>query len=119
MNVNPIIEKIFENFSVDSENIPIAFLYYIGKSDSYLVYSTIQEQGKDFCDNKHREEVSYVTIDVFSRKNFKKTVQKVKDKMIDGGFTWTDNSYEEFDSETGYYHVPMNFYINSPVEVPP
>jgi hypothetical protein len=117
MNVNPLIEEIFKNFEVDGEQIPVNFLFYTGKSDSYLTYYTWQNTAKDFWDGMHHAETASVTIDVFSRKNFKNLVEAVKQKMIEGGFTWTDNAAETYEQDTKYFHVPMNFQIGSPFQI--
>lgn len=91
--------------------IPIAFLSYTGKSDVYLTYYTWFEKPDNFYDDEYHAEISYGTIDIFSKGNFKNILKKVKQKLKENGFTWTDNGPEDFDKETGYYHVPVNFYL--------
>ena len=36
---------------------------------------------------------------------------KQKKVLKKNDFTWTDNGPETFDRETGYYHIPVNFYL--------
>ena len=110
MNINPILERIFKDFEVDGKNIPIAFLNYTGKSDTYLTYYTWFDKPEDFYDDEHHAEVAYGTIDIFSKGNFKNILKQQKNKLKQNGFTWTDNGPETFERETGYYHVPVNFY---------
>lgn len=111
MNINPILERIFKDFEVDGKNIPIAFLNYTGKSDTYLIYYTWFDKPEDFYDDEHHTEVAYGTIDIFSKGNFKNILRQVKNKLKQNGFTWTDNGPETFEHETGYYHVPVNFFM--------
>ena len=113
ININPIIEKAFSDFKVDGKSIPIAFLSYTGKADTYLTYYTWQEQPDDFYDDENHAEIAFATIDIFSKGNFKNILKKVKIKLKEIGFTWTDNGPEDFDKETGYYHVPVNFYAEN------
>lgn len=111
ININQKIETAFANFTVSSKVIPISFLSYTGKSDVYLTYYTWFEKPDNFYDDEYHAEISFGTIDIFSKVNFKNILLKVKQKLKENGFTWTDNGPEDFDKETGYYHVPVNFYL--------
>ncbi len=111
ININPLIESAFSEFEVNKKRIPIAFLSYTGKADTYLTYYTWQEQPENFYDDDYHAEISYGTIDIFSKGNFKDILKKVKNKLKENGFIWTDNGPESFERETGYYHIPVNFYL--------
>ena len=91
--------------------IPIAFLTYTGKSDVYLTYYTWFEQPDNFYDDEYHAEISYGTIDIFLKGNFKNILKKVQEKLKENGFTWTDHGPEDLDKATGYYHVIVNFYL--------
>ncbi len=67
ININPIIEEAFSDFEVNKKRIPIAFLSYTGKADTYLIYYTWYEQPENFFDDEYHTEVAYGTIDIFSR----------------------------------------------------
>lgn len=111
MNVNARIEKIFENFEVDSEKIPIFYQFYEGQAKKYLTYYSWLETPDNFADDTYHAEVCHLTIDVWSTKNFTKICENVKSKMRENGFIWTGTDAEFFERETGYYHVPINFCI--------
>lgn len=36
--------------------------------------------------------------------------------MKQSGFIWEDTAPEQYESDTGYYHVPVNFYYLGDVE---
>lgn len=112
ININPTIELAFSDFEVNKKRIPIAFLSYTGKADTYLTYYTWQEQPENFFDDEYHTEITYGTIDIFSKSNFKGVLKQVKNKLKQNGFIWTDNGPESFESDTGYYHVPVNFYYS-------
>ena len=116
MNINPLIETAFKDFTVEGKSIPISFLRYTGQSDTYLTYYTWLCQPNNFYNDEHHVEVAYGTIDIFSKGNFKKLLKQVKKILKDNNFTWTDDGPEDFESETGYYHVPINFYFEGTVE---
>lgn len=107
-----MIEETFKKFKVGDKEIPIAFLNYTGNSDIYLTYYTWYEKPENFYNDEYHAEIAYGTIDIFSKCNFKGILKKVKDKLKQNGFTWTDNGPETYEQDTGYYHVPVNFYYS-------
>ena len=109
INVNPLIEEIFSNFTVSGKVIPISFLNYTGDSDVYLTYYTWFDKPENFYDDENHAEISFCTIDIYSKGNFKNILEEVKTKLKENGFTWTDNGPETYEQDTGYYHVPVNF----------
>lgn len=111
MNINPKIEEIFSNFEVDGVQIPIAYSGYFGTEDVYLTYYTWSEKPELFYDDDYNSEVCYGTIDIWSKKNFKKILETVKQKLKENKFTWTDNGMEMYEPDSGYFHVPVNFFI--------
>ena len=110
MNINPMIKTAFANFTVGTKIIPISYLNYSGKENTYLTYYTWLDSPDNYFDDEHHIEIAYGTIDIFSKINFKNLVKAVKNKLKENGFTWTDNGPETFENDTGYYHVPVNFY---------
>jgi len=111
VNINPKIEATFKDFTVDGEKISIAYQNYTGKATKYLTYYTWSELPKQFYDDFHSSEICYATIDLWSKGNFKNIVEKIKTTLFQNGFTWTDNASETFEQDTGYFHVPINFFI--------
>lgn len=111
MNINPIIEAAFKDFSV-----PIAFLEYTGKSETYLTYYTWLDKAENFADDESHASVVYCTVDIYSRGNFKNVLKQIKEILKQKGFTWTDNGPETFEKDTGYFHVPINFYYEGKVD---
>lgn len=116
MNINPKIELAFSNFEIGEKLVPITFLNYTGKEDTYLTYYTWYEEPDDFYDDEHHIEIAYGTIDIFAKNNFKGVLKRVKKILKENNFTWTDNGPETFEQDTGYYHVPVNFYYASNIE---
>lgn len=104
MNINPRIEDAFGEFKVEKTKIPISYQQYKGKSTTYLTYYTYYEELIDFSDDEAGLECTYGTIDIFCKGNFKKVLKN-------NGFTVTDCGPEDFEEETGFYHVPVNFYL--------
>jgi len=97
MNINPRIEYAFQDFRIEKSKIPISYQQYKGKSTTYLTEAGL--------------ECTYGTIDIFCKGNFKKVLKEVKKILKNNGFTVTDCGPEDFEEETGIYHVPVNFYL--------
>ena len=110
MNINYQIEKAFSDFKVDGKTVPISYYQYFGTDETYLTYYTWSENPEFFFDDDYDAEVCHGTIDIWSKKNFKKIIELVKQNLKVNGFTWTDNGAELYEPETGYFHVPVNFY---------
>ena len=113
INVNPLIEEIFSNFTVSGKVIPISFLNYTGTSNVYLTYYTWFDKPENFYDDENHAEIAFSTIDIYSKRNFKNILELVKTKLKENGFIWTDNGPETYEEDTGYYHVPVNFCADS------
>lgn len=113
MNINPIIEKSFEHFEVDGMNIPIEFKKYSGNASTYLTYYTYLVKPESFADDQAIINGTYATIDIFSKGNFKKIKKEVKKILKEKGFTWISDEAEDYEENTGLFHVPVNFFIES------
>lgn len=95
---------------MDGVKIPVRFLNYTGQAETYLTYYTWYEKPDNFSDDEHKNEIVYLTVDIFSNKNFKGAIKKLKKTLKQNGFIWEDTAPEQYESDTGYYHVPVNFY---------
>lgn len=116
MNINPLIETAFANFTVGTKLIPIAYLTYSGNETTYLTYYAWLDSPDNYFNDEHHAEITYGTIDIFSKGNFKNIVKAVKKKLKENEFTWKDNGPETFEKDTGFYHVPVNFYYEGGAE---
>jgi hypothetical protein len=114
MNINPLIEQAFAGFTVQGRQIPIFYMHYAGKADEYLTYYTWYEHAELFADNDFKVSVVSATIDVWSKGNFKPVVEAVKQVLRANHFMWTENGPEDYEADTEYYHVPINFYYDGP-----
>lgn len=101
---------------MDGVKIPVHFLRFTGESETYLTYYTWYEKPDNFADDEYKNEIVYLTIDIFSKKNFKGIVRKLKNIMNQNGFIWEDSAPEQYESDTGYYHIPVNFYYIGKVD---
>ena len=91
MNINPLIESVFDNFTVDNVVIPIAHLHYKGKESTYLSYYTWSESPEEFADNVPILEGTYATIDIYSKRNFKNILKNPYTPLVYCPFELVNN----------------------------
>ena len=109
--MNELIQSIFNNFTVDGVEIPVLFMYYEGHGEPYIVY---MEQDADSSYSGDDELLGYVTyydFDVYSKGNYLKVIEALKEKLKENGFVWqpSRSSIDMYESDTGYYHKTLNF----------
>ena len=111
--MNEVIENIFKDFKVDGKNIPVAFLRYNGKSTTYVTYQEMDADNSFSGDDELLGYVTYYDFDIYSKGNYLKVMESVKQLMKDNGWRWQPNlsSQDMFEDDTGYYHKTLNFAI--------
>ena len=109
--MNSTIETIFANFSVGGVVIPVKFLRYNGKSDTYITYCETDKNNSLFGDDGCEGYVSYYDFDIFSKGNYTTIVSEVKRLMKENGFTWqpSRDSEDMYEDETKLYHKTLSF----------
>ena len=111
--MNSLIEKIFANFKVDNKSIPVSFLKYDGKEETYITYQSINNSNTLSADDEILNYIDYYDFDIYSKGNYFKIVREVKKIMKANGFMWQPSmsSSDMFEDDTGYYHKTLCFAI--------
>lgn len=107
MNVNPLIET-----SLAGIGCPVDPIKHDGTEDEYIVYYTTIEVGEFYADNEEIATGTYATVDIFCKGNFKALAAEVKSRLKQTGFTIIGYGPETYEPDTGYYHVPIEIYID-------
>jgi len=109
--MNELIEQIFANFEVDKVPIPVAYMFYEGHGEPYVVYMQ-QDADKSLSgDDELIGYVDYYDFDVYSKGNWKEIVESVKAILKENGFIWqpSRSSQDFYETDTKYYHKTLNF----------
>lgn len=111
--MNELIESIFANFSVDGTDIPVSFLFYEGHDEPYIVYMQQDADNSLSGDDDLIGYVDYYDFDVYSKGNFIKIIERVKELLKENGFVWqpSRSSADMYEVDTGYFHKTLNFAI--------
>lgn len=103
------LKRIFNDFRVDSLEIPFKHLRYSGNKKTYIVWS-MQPETPAFSSD---DEVTYsevnVDIDIYSDSNYLNIMSLIKNKMKENEWVWDGDSPEMFEEDTGLYHRTCSF----------
>lgn len=111
MNMNSDIEAIFTGFVVDNVSIPVAFMFYNGSADSYVVYSNIDNDNSYSGDDELQGYITYYDLEIYSKGNYLAIMSAVKDRMERAGWSFqpSRSSPDSYDRDTGYYSKALCF----------
>ena len=110
MNINSPVENALSGVGCPIRPIKVTD----GKKpETYITYYTYLETGELYGDDEELTESTFGTIDIFSKINFKRLVDEVKRALKKAGFTVVSSGPEMWEDDTGYYHVPVDFFIES------
>ena len=109
--MNELIEQIFANFTVDGVEIPVSFMFYEGHGEPYVTYMQQDADGSLSGDDELIGYVDYYDFDVYSKGNFFKIIESIKEKLKENKFVWQPSrtSMDMYEVDTGYYHKTLNF----------
>lgn len=109
--MNAEIENIFDGFTVDDVSIPVAFMFYDGDDDTWIVYSNADNYNSYSGDDELLGYVTYYDFEVYSTKNFIKIIQAVKALMIENGWSFVPeySSRDNYDRDTKVYSKTLCF----------
>ena len=109
MNDYRLLKSIFDNFIVDSQEIPVEYIKYKGKSKTYITYTFTSDDPKLFGEDKEIGSVIAVDIDIFSDDNYLAIQDAVERIMEDNDFIRTGSSPDMYEDDTGLFHKTIEF----------
>lgn len=111
--MNELIETIFQNFMVDGISIPVAFMFYEGHDEPYVVYMQQDADNSFSGDDELLGYVEYYDFDVYSKGNYTNIIESLKAILKANNFVWqpSRSSQDYYETDTGYYHKTLNFAI--------
>lgn len=109
--MNAEIETIFAGFTVDNVEIPVAFKFYDGDDDAWIVYSNADNYHSYSGDDDLLGYVTYYDFEIYSKGNFIKIIQAVKSLMKHNGWTFQPSlsSQEGYDRDTRIFSKTLCF----------
>lgn len=111
--MNNLIEKTLSGFTVNGKKIPVKFLRYNGRSETYITYMMTDADSVLHGDDELLNYVEYYDFDIYSKGNYKPIEKALKALLKSVGFMWEpDRSSEDmYEDDTKYYHKTLCFSI--------
>ena len=109
--MNAEIETIFSDFTVDGIEIPVAFMFYEGDSDAWIVYSNSDNYNSYSGDDELLGYVTYYDFEIYSKGNYLNILQAVKALLIENGWSFVPeySSRDNYDRDTRVYSKTLCF----------
>ena len=109
--MNAEIEPIFAGFTVDDVAIPVAFMFYDGDDDSWIVYNNVDNYHSYSGDDDLLGYVTYYDFEIYSKGNYFNIIQAVKALMKENGWSFqpAKSSTERYDRDTRVYSKTLCF----------
>lgn len=106
---NTEIETLFNDFTVNSENIPVSFAYYGGNATKYVTYVENYKDNSLSADDSLIAYVSYYDFDIYVKRgngSYFPIIEAIDNILVNNGWTrqLTRESPDLYESDTGYFH---------------
>lgn len=111
MNINPLVLSALSGITSGGKAVPVAPIVYTGTETTYITFYTLLEKDETYADDDAVQGSTTATIDIFSKGNYKPFLTDVKARLKSAGFTIQSSGPEIYESDTGYYHVPVDVYM--------
>lgn len=104
---NVLLDKEITDLTSDHD---VHFLHANNAIPPYVEYEIVDEYGDNWAENKEIATNYVVQVDIFSKTDYTNLENKIKEKMINAGFTrnMVAHLYEE---DTGLFHCALRFTI--------
>lgn len=114
---NSIIKSAFTDFVVGGVTIPVRYLRYEGHDEPYIIYSATDSAEVLRADDELENYITYYDFDIYSKSNHTPIQAAVIELLEENGFTWCPDrdSPDMYESDTGFYHKTLCFYIERSV----
>ena len=111
--MNELIESILADFTVEGVKIPVAYMFYEGHGEPFIVYMQQDADNTLSGDDDLLAYVDYYDFDVYDKGNYHAIVKELKRILKENGFVWqpSRSSADMYETDTKYYHKTLNFAI--------
>jgi hypothetical protein len=88
--------------------VPVGYMTYKGTATTYIRFSIYDEYGNNFADDAEIDAEYRVQVDTFGKGNIDQLAKRVKDTMLEAGFS-RSGYYENYENGTGFYQKTYRF----------
>ncbi len=120
-NLNKLIKQIFSDFIVDGVSIPFSYLFCEDDDDAavdtYCVYYKYGDKFETYSNDRPNIEGISFTVDIYSKNDYTKIREEIIKRMLENNILWTGDATEDYEQDTGLFHLPMGFYFFGNVKI--
>ena len=111
MNINPLVLSALFGMTFGGKPVSVTPIVYNGTDTTYITFYTLLDKDEAYADDEAVQAATTATIDIFSKGNYKSLLADVKTRLKAAGFTIQSSGPEIYESDTGFYHVPVDVYL--------
>ena len=111
MNINPLVLSALSGVTLGGKTVPVTPIVYTGAETTYITFYTLLDKDEAYADDEAVQAATTATIDIFSKGNYKTLLADVKTRLKAAGFTIQGSGPEIYEKDTGFYHVPVDVYL--------
>lgn len=111
ISANSVIENALMGLYFKGEEVAVAFLFYEGRGEPYIVYSEIHKDRSYSADNFNEGYFSNIDIEICATSNYLELIEEVLTRLEGAGLIYEPNkdSGDLYDPDTKYYHKTLCF----------
>lgn len=102
MNADSLLKTTLEGLGV-----PVERLKYDGKAETFITYQLVVGRDAHFADDDSEAEEFTYRVDIYSKLDYIALLRRLKTAVKAAGFYAITFDPEVFESDTGYYHIPV------------
>lgn len=108
--MNEELKTIFgDNVDVNGQLVPVAHFRYEGDSKKFITWQIISETPALSANDEQLFSTVSIDVDIFSNSNYLDMVKAIKNLMKNNDWIWVGDSPEQYEDETGLYHLTSSF----------
>jgi hypothetical protein len=102
-----VINKLIKD-TLSPLGVHVSFQTYSGNEKTYITFFSYNEQGQEWAENKEIATCFYVQVDIWSKSDYVKLEEKVKQAMEKAQFKRI-SAQELYESDTKTFHKALRF----------
>lgn len=99
------------NNTLKTLGVPVARLFYKGKAGAFITFQLVLGARSVFADDECEGKEYIYRADIFSKKDYSELLEKTVAALERLGCYEITIDPEDYENDTGYYHVPVTFKI--------
>jgi hypothetical protein len=107
--MHELIKNALDNIKIAGAKIPVAYMRYTGKSETYITWQSLGENPAVVGDYENVTNIYEVDVDIYSNGNYLELMEVVKTRMKSNGFLWLTDSPDMYEVDTKLYHKTLSF----------